>query len=300
MDNRALVPVHEFVMEPLKRTVIGLLSGHHFPTIQRSMFADGDTPLMESALQRCSQVMQLTPERLYLDLGRLIADMPELTSAPMTRELQSWLASVPALVKSSGGLAESLRLKVACQNLDGPLRDRNAEMISNILHRAFAKAEANAPREVRGSVVVLEGDIQAYKAVRKLLVTTNSDALLVDPDAAGKLLADYAVLAPERVTVRLLADKARYKPSLVTGVQRWQQRFGGRRDLMVRLASAKSLHERLVILDDARAWILGAPFSDLAKRSHTALVRMRPEEEARKIAVYSEVWGEAEPLSARN
>ena len=126
MDNRALVPVHEFVMEPLKRTVIGLLSGHHFPTIQRSMFADGDTPLMESALQRCSQVMQLTPERLYLDLGRLIADMPELTSAPVTRELQSWLASAHALVKSSGGLAESLRLKVACQNLDGPLRDRNA------------------------------------------------------------------------------------------------------------------------------------------------------------------------------
>jgi opacity protein-like surface antigen len=180
--------------------------------------------------------MQLTPERLYFDLGRLIADMPELASAPMTRELQSWLASANALVKSSGALAEALRLKVACENLDGPLRDRNAETIASILHRGFVKAEANAPREVRGSVVMLEGDLQAYKAVRKLLGTTNSDALLVDPDAAGKLLADYAILAPERVTVRLLADEARYKPSLVTGVYRWQERFGGRRDLMVRLA----------------------------------------------------------------
>ena len=151
--------------------------------------------------------MQLTPERLYFDLGRLIADMPDLASAPMTRELQSWLASANELVKSSGGLAEALRLKVAGQNLDGPLQDRNAEMIAGIVHRAFAKAETNAPREVRGSVVMLEGDLQAYKAVRKLLGTTNSDALLVDPDAAGKLLADYALLAPERATVRVLADE---------------------------------------------------------------------------------------------
>jgi len=243
--------------------------------------------------------MQLTPERLYFDLGRLIADMPELASAPMTRELQSWLASANALVKSSGALAEALRLKVACENLDGPLRDRNAETIANTLHRAFVKAEANAPREVRGSVVMLEGDLQAYKAVGKLLRTTNSDALLVDPDAAGKLLADYAILAPERVTVRLLADEARYKPSLVTGICRWQERFGGGRDLIVRLAAANSLHERLVLLDDMRAWVLGSPFSELAKRAHTALVRMRPEEEARKIAVYSEVWEVAEPLSPR-
>ena len=111
--------------------------------------------------------MQLTPERLYFDLGRLIADMPELASAPMTRELQSWLASANALVKSSGGLAEALQMKVACENLDGPLRDRHAETIANILHRAFAKAEASAPREVRGSVVArgpsLQGGAQAAR-----------------------------------------------------------------------------------------------------------------------------------------
>jgi hypothetical protein len=29
----------------------------------------------------------------------------------------------------------------------------------------------------------------------------------------------------------------------------------------------------------------------LAKRRHTTLVRMRPEEEARKLAVYAEIWG---------
>jgi hypothetical protein len=241
--------------------------------------------------------MRSTPERLYLDLGRLIADMPDLASDANTRELQSWLASANALLKSTGSLAEALRLRVACENLEGPLRARNAKTIANILHRALVKAEANAPREMRGSVVLLEGDIETYRAMRKLLITTGSDALLVEPEATGKLLADYAILVPERATVRLLADEAQYRPSLTTGIQRWQQRFGRTRHLVVRLASANSLHERLVLLDSDRGWILGAPFSDLAKRTHTALLRMRPEEEARKIALYSEIWAEAEPLS---
>jgi hypothetical protein len=241
--------------------------------------------------------MLLTPETLYFQLGRLIAEMPELASGPITSEVQRWLASADALAKSSGSLTEALQLTVACENLDGPLRARNAETITNILHRMFVKAEVNAPREVRGSVLLIGGNLDAYRAMRRLLATATSDALLVEPDAAGKILADYAILAPERVTVRLLADEAQYRPSLMGGIHRWQQRFGDTRNLMVRVTSANTLYERLILLDGGRAWVLGAPFSHLTKRTHTTLVRMRPEEEARKIAVYVEIWEEAEPLS---
>jgi hypothetical protein len=79
--------------------------------------------------------MLLTPETLYFQLGRLIAEMPELASGPITSEVQRWLASADTLVKSSGSLTEALQLTVACENLDGPLRARNAETITNILHR---------------------------------------------------------------------------------------------------------------------------------------------------------------------
>ena len=121
-------------------------------------------------------------------------------------------------------------------------------------------------------------------AMRRLLATTSSDAFLVEPDAGAKILANYAILAPERITVRLLADEEQYRPSLIRGIQRWQQRFGDRRNLLVRVAPGNTLHERLILLDAGRAWVLGAPFSQLAKRTHTTLVRMRPEEEARKIS----------------
>ena len=241
--------------------------------------------------------MLLTPETLYLELGRLIADIPELASGPITADVQRCLARANALVKSSGSLTDALQLKVASENLDSPLRVRNAEIITNILHRMFVKAEANAPREVRGSVLLIGGNLDAYRAIGRLLVTASSDVLLVEPDAGGKFIADYAILTTERITVRLLADEAQYRPSLIRGIQQWQQRFGDIRNLMVRVASANLLHERLILLDGGRAWVLGAPFSLLVKRTHTTLIRMRPEEEARKIAMYAEIWEEAKPLS---
>jgi hypothetical protein len=240
--------------------------------------------------------MLQAPEKIYLELGRLIAEVPDLASGPITPDVRRWLASATALVKSSGSLAESLQLTMACDNLDGPLRARHAETITSILQRILVKAEANAPREVRGSVLLIDEGRDAYVAMRQLLGTAASNALLVEPDAAGKLLADYALLAPDRVTVRVLADEAQYRSSLIEGVERWQQRFGDGRTLMVRLAAANTLFERLVLLDDERAWVVGAPFSQLAKRAHTTLVRMRPEEEARKIAVYAEIWNDAKPL----
>ena len=241
--------------------------------------------------------MLLKPETVYWELGRLIAEMPELASGPITPEVQRWLANATELVKSTGSLTEPLQLSVACENLDGPLRARNAEIITNILHRMFIQAEANAPREVRGSVLLIEGNLDAHRAIGRLLATASSDAFLIEPDAAGKILADYAILAPERSTVRLLADEAEYKPSLIGGIQRWRQRFGDNRNLIVRVALANTLYERLILLDGERAWVLGAPFSHLARRARTTLVRMRPEEEARKIELYAELWEEAKPLS---
>jgi hypothetical protein len=239
----------------------------------------------------------MTPERSYFELGRLIAEMPDLHTGPITPDMQRWLASVNAVVKSSGRLTDALQFAVACENLDGPLRARNADKITGILHRVLTQAERGTPREMRGSIMLIGPDRDAYVAVRQLLATASDDVLLVDPAAAGKVLADYAALAPLRVTVRLLADEAQYRPTLVGGVRRWQQRFGDDRTLIVRLARAHSLYERLIMVDRERAWVLGVPFNDLAKMAHTTLVRMRPEEEARKIEMYAQIWDEAQPLS---
>ncbi|MCC6778401.1 MAG: hypothetical protein IT537_17525 [Hyphomicrobiales bacterium] len=240
------------------------------------------------------------PERLYFDLGRLLGKSPDLVSAPIDPEVHRWLSEAVDLVRSSGSLADVIQLTVAAENLDGPLRAGNAETITTILRRVLATLEEAAPREVRGSVLLMGDGLDPYQAVRRLLNTAAQDALFVEPAAMGKLLADYAILAPERVAIRILVDEAQFSLSLIESVDRWHRRFGQDRILNVRMASSNSLHERLIILDAERAWGLEVSFNELAKQTQGALVRLRPEEEVRKISVYEEIWQEADPLSSRD
>ena len=117
-----------------------------------------------------------TPQNLYLELGRLIAGTPELVSGPITPDVRRWLASANALVRSSGSLTDGLQFAAACENLDGPLRGRHAETVTTILHRMLVKAELSSPPELRGSVLLIGEDRDAYTAMRHLLRTATSSS----------------------------------------------------------------------------------------------------------------------------
>ena len=240
--------------------------------------------------------MSLTPEALYLQLGSLVAEMPDLTSGPITPEMNRWLGRAAALVELTGDLANTVNLKVTSQSLDGVHRARNAQTIAAIVHQALAKAELMAPASSQGAFIAAGHTFDAFAAVGKVLGTATTDVLIVDPWADEKALTDYAVLAPDKVTVRLLADQADHKKSLKPAAEHWAQQFGAARPLVVRLAPPKALHDRLILVDGTTAWTLGQSFNKLAARAHTSLVRIDPELGALKIKAYAVMWEAAGPL----
>jgi hypothetical protein len=61
------------------------------------------------------------------------------------------------------------------------------------------------------------------------------------------------------------------------------------------LAPAKTLHDRLIIVDNADVWLVGQSFNRLAERAPTTLARMNPEAGALKMA-YLEIWRKATVL----
>jgi hypothetical protein len=241
--------------------------------------------------------MSLAPEELYLRLGSLVAEMPDLATGPITPEIYGWMARAVALVELTGDLANTATLKVTCQGLDSVIRQRNAQTIAAIVHEALAKAELNAPGSAQGAFIAAGHTLDAYAAVGKVLGTAKADVLMVDPYADEKAVTEYALLAPDKVTVRLLADAAYHKKTLKPAAVRWVQQFGQTRaSLEVRLAPAKTLHDRLIVVDGATVWALGQSFNKLAERAHTSLVRMDSETGGLKIAAYAAMWNSATPI----
>jgi hypothetical protein len=242
--------------------------------------------------------MVLSPEAIYLQLGQLVAEMPDLATGPITREMNEWMGRAVALVELVDRL-DTIPLKVACQTLNSlALRDQNAQTIASIVHQALAKAELNAPASARGAFIAAGDKFDAFAAVGKVLEMANAEVLMVDPYADSKALTDYAVLANENVAVRLLSDAAScYKASLQPAAQHWTKQFGALRPLEVRLAPARALHDRLIQVDGSTVWVLGQSFKDLAARSHTSLVRIIDAEAAAlKIAAYEGLWQTSTPL----
>ena len=239
--------------------------------------------------------MSLTPEALYYQLGSLLAETPEL-AGPASAETDQWIARAVELVEQAGGLADKIQLRVATENLRGMLGARNAQTIRDIVQRALARAEVNAPPRAQGSFIVANNTFDAFAAVRRVLATARAEVLLVDPEADGKALTDVALLAPHSVVVRLLADRVNHKQSLESATQRWIQRFGSARPLFVRLAPAGILHDTLILIDGTTAWALGLSLSKLVKLTSTTLVRMPEATASALTAAYATRWDAAAPL----
>jgi hypothetical protein len=238
--------------------------------------------------------MPLSPEELYLQLGKLVAEMPDLVNCPMTPDVHRWLGRACALVGASG---DAGYLKIASQNLHGPLREMNAQAVTAIVHQALARAELDAPARVQGAFISAGNTLDAYAAVGRVLGMAKTSVLMVDAYADVKSVTEYAILAPDKVAVRILADTADHKKTLKPAAEKWAQQFGqNRAPLEVRLAPAKALHDRLIVVDETDAWTLGQSFNKLAERAHTSLVRVDAETAARKISAYMALWHAATPI----
>jgi len=240
--------------------------------------------------------MRLTPDALYYQLGSLVAEIPELASGPITPEIKQWILRAAVLVEMAGDLADRIQMRVATENLEGMLRERNAQTIWAIVQRTLAKAEREAPPQSQGAFIVANSAFDAFAAVRRVLRSAQADVLLVDPNAEAKTLTDVAVLAPDSIVVRLMADEANYKASLERATRRWMEQFGAARPLFVRLAPAGAVADTLILVDGATAWALGQPFGKLARLDHTTLVRMPADAAASLIAAYAARWEAAAPL----
>jgi hypothetical protein len=245
--------------------------------------------------------MSSTPEESYLQLGRLLAELPDLAAGEITPAMKAWLKRADELVQDAGGLADLIQLRVATQNIDGPLRARHARTIGAIVQRALERTEQEVSDDARGAFITATNAFDVFSAVRRVLASAQAEVLLVDVQADATVLTDYAALAPDGVSVHLLTGEGEHRDTLVTAADNWVQRFGDHRPLDIRVAATETLTDSLILVDSVTVWIVGASFSELARgelqrNKRTTLMRLTPDAAAGKAALYGALWDGAEPL----
>jgi hypothetical protein len=242
--------------------------------------------------------MPINPESLYIQLGRLVETMPDLNIPQLTEAEHQWLGRFDALLVESGDLPNltTLRAKVDFLGFDPVTRSRTAKEIAMVLHRALAAAELKAPVSVVGAFIPAGNAFDAMATIGKVLGTAKQSALIVDPYMDEKALTDFAPLAAAGVSIYLLADEQSYKPSLKPSQQRWVTQYGASRPLEIRLAPARTLHDRLIAIDDAQTWVLTQSLNAFALRSPASVVRVDDETSKLKITAYAAIWTTATPL----
>jgi hypothetical protein len=241
--------------------------------------------------------MPLTPEELYLQLGSLVAEMPDLANGPITPEVNRWMGRACALVNQVDPfrIEFSSLIGTACQHLSGDLRETNAQSIASIVYQALARAELDAPARLQGKFITVGSHLDAYASVGRVLALAKTRVLMIDPFADINIV-EYAMHAPSEVPVQVLADAKKHKDTLKPAVEKWARQFQGKRPpLEVRLAPVNTLHDRLIIVDGS-VYDLGQSFNQLAKSAPTSFERSDGDTAREKMDWYLATWETATPL----
>lgn len=242
----------------------------------------------------------MTSEALYNRIGRLIEIMPDLTIVPVPAETLKWLGDAYAIVEAADCGSTSLELKSQIDHLISPGwyegMSTSIIKIQTILYRILAVAELKAPASSQGSFIPAGNAFDALGAISKVLNEARGDILIIDPYLDEKVLLDFAITAQENITVRLLAGQEEHKTSLKPAFQRWVSQYGKKRPLELRLAAPRTVHDRLIITDSSKVWVLTQSLNAFAVRSPASIVQFHDPEI--KIAAYQDMWRAAKQVNS--
>lgn len=245
-------------------------------------------------------LMPMDPTEALRRMLALLQDEPNLRAIDDDYSCPAatlkWLGQLHAVVSAMKRSGDEISLNLATQQLLKTKGQLGSAEIRAVLYRSLAAAELAAPASEQGAFIAAGNELDAYAAISKLIASATKDLLIVDPYMDGKALSDFMPSAEEGVTLRIMVDEAAMKLTLAPALEKWKLQFGVSRPLEVRLASPRSLHDRLVVVDGIEVWSLTQSLKDFASRSHGSVLKAGTETASLKVNAYDRMWQEARSI----
>lgn len=241
----------------------------------------------------------------YHRVGRLIEKMPQLAAYDKSPETLKWYGDAYALISAHGDGMSAIALQLAIDKLTqsssrGVLAVQHAneaaDAIRVIMYRILSIAEMNAPNEHQGSFIAAGSTFDAFAAITKVLSMAKNEVLIIDPYMDEKILTDFAISLDEHINIKLLTCQKKKKQSLEPALSRWKSQYINSRLLEARATESTPLHDRLIIIDNIKVWVLTQSLNAFAKNAHAAVVEY-PDTDNLKKQSYVDIWNSSISLT---
>jgi hypothetical protein len=229
----------------------------------------------------------MTPQVLLDAFHRLIREEPALAGRGAYEAPQhEWLGRASHLIQEWDS-TEAIGFKVAARAMAGNLnRQMNYGSVLTTIREAIASLEAGLPSgaaQIFGPGAVYD----VFKALNDLVGSATKSLLIIDPYMDGSIFDTYLSNLQPSVATRLLI--ARY----VENVKAAASTFHAQRGNTVEVRRSLELHDRVIFVDSAQCWVLGASIKDAAAKKPTYLAPLSDDVVGMKLCIYESLWDSA-------
>ena len=165
-------------------------------------------------------------------------------------------------------------------------RVANHGLVFTTIHQAIASIEDALP-QMAGQAFGPGAAYDFFKALRELVATTESSIFLIDPYMDAETFDGYLSALPQRKGVRLLLTK------YAENVRVAAEKFALQNSCRIETRKSNFIHDRVIFVDGAQCWVLGASIKDAAAKKPTYLAPLPADITAQKVHIYEEIWNAA-------
>ena len=227
-------------------------------------------------------------------LRALVSAMPPLEGkGAYGQEQFVWLGRASALV-SAWDTAQSFSFGLAVNGMTGNFnRAANHGIVLTKIYQAITSIEDALPR-ASGQAFGPGAAYDFFKALRALVGTAEVSLFVVDPYMDADIFDGYLSALFRAKHVRLLLTK-NAENILVAA-----DRFALQNTCKIELRKSSAIHDRVIFVDGAQCWVLGASIKDAATMRPTYLAPLPADITAQKLRIYEEIWNAAKVVESRS
>lgn len=194
-----------------------------------------------------------------------------------------WLGRASSLIAEWDG-TQTIGFRVAARAMAGNLnRQMNYGTVLTTVHEAITSIE-NALSAQPGLVFGPGAAYDFFNALNELVESATRSLFIIDPYLDRGIFDGYLGNLKRAINTRLLVS--RYADNVKVAAEAFRTQYGGE----VEVKRSSEIHDRIIFVDAAQCWVLGASIKHAATRKPTYLAPLPDDLISDKLRIYEDLW----------